>query len=285
MEPVPRQPNRRSFEAADETEEKPFFLSRKERPVRTPKAYKICDWISEGLIYFMVVFSPWAFGATQDWAVWTLNIAAYLLGAVLLAKWILRVSTGYRPARWGDDEEEAGGKRPILFSRILTWSLAALTILFLAYGAVSAVNARASFQPRQRIFDYKDDYAHWLPHSYDAASTWEALAMYFGWACFFWAARDWLLGKSPSERRRVSGRDAEEDEETFSEGERAGRLPGAGEHFAAVEQDQRSPFHGRAGKADGERWKFWTLCLPLQCRDLFQHGVAALLRFLADAAQ
>jgi hypothetical protein len=36
---------------------------------RTPKAYRICDGITEGLIYFGVVFTQWAFGTTQNWSI------------------------------------------------------------------------------------------------------------------------------------------------------------------------------------------------------------------------
>ena len=31
----------------------------------------------------MIIFSPWAFGTTESWSIWTMNIAGYALGALL----------------------------------------------------------------------------------------------------------------------------------------------------------------------------------------------------------
>jgi hypothetical protein len=47
---------------------------------RTPQAYRVCDGITEGLLYAMVIFTPWAFGTTQAWSIWAMNIAAYIVG-------------------------------------------------------------------------------------------------------------------------------------------------------------------------------------------------------------
>src|SRR2546427_798662 len=56
---------------------------------RTPPAYRICDGITEVVLYFMVVFAPWAFGTTEGWSIWTMNVAGYALGALLFAKWLI----------------------------------------------------------------------------------------------------------------------------------------------------------------------------------------------------
>lgn len=68
--------------------------------------YRICDRLTEAVIYFMVIFSPWAFGSTQPWAVAVMNCAGSLLGLLLVGKWVIRRLSGYRPARWG---ERGGG--------------------------------------------------------------------------------------------------------------------------------------------------------------------------------
>jgi hypothetical protein len=68
---------------------------------RDLQTYRACETGTEGLIYFMVVFSPWAFGTTQPWAIWTMDVARYLLGLLLVLKQWLRWWKGYRPARWG----------------------------------------------------------------------------------------------------------------------------------------------------------------------------------------
>src|SRR5881398_2498176 len=74
---------------------------------RTPPAYRLCDGITEVLLYFGVVFAPWAFGTTERWSIWTMNLAGYALGTLLLGKWLIRRRTGYRPMRCG----EAAGDR------------------------------------------------------------------------------------------------------------------------------------------------------------------------------
>jgi hypothetical protein len=66
--------------------------------------YRACENGPAGLIYFMVVFSPWAFGTTQPWAMRTMDAAGYSLGLLLGLKLWLRWWKGYRPARWGREK-------------------------------------------------------------------------------------------------------------------------------------------------------------------------------------
>lgn len=171
--------------------------------IRTPAVYKVCDGVSEALISVAVVFTPWAFGTTQDWSVWTMNVLCYLLGAALVAKWLIRWRTGYEPARWNAAREVGGirledpGQRAV---RGLTLSLAVMTVGLLAYCLVSAWNARATYLPLENRFEYHD-YLTWLPHTYNRAATLNAFWQYLGLALFFWATRDWLLGKTRKERR------------------------------------------------------------------------------------
>jgi hypothetical protein len=149
----------------------------------------------------MAVFAPWAFGATQDWSVWTLNAAGYCLGALLAAKWWVRWRTGYRPARWGEavaERGQAAALRPhTRAARWLTRSLAALSLLVLAYCLVGALNARSTFVNGTQVFN--DQSLLWLPHSYSGDRTWAVFWQLLGLGCFFWALRDWLLGKSVNE--------------------------------------------------------------------------------------
>ena len=200
---------------------------------RAPKAYRICDGLTAALIFWMIVFTPWAFGTTQQWSLWTMHISGYLLGALLAAKWVIRYRTGYTPVRWGQsaDAESAGDLDSALRRDPLTLGLAALTIVILLYTLISALNPRAQYLPWQRVFEYRD-YIKWLPHSYDPASTWNALWMYLGLACFFWATRDWLLTKSSKERRTSTHRqrdvvqlESSAAPEEFRSGRRPSSLP------------------------------------------------------------
>jgi hypothetical protein len=182
----------------------------------TPRLHRLCDSLTEGVLYFMVVFGPWAFGTTQVWSTWVMNGAGYCLGALLMAKWVVRWRDGYRPGRWGDPaDQESGGSQPKRRTALLTRTLAALTILILAYILVSALNARATYFHDQRRFDYREC-IQWLPHSYDSRSTWFVFWQYLGLAWFFWALRDWLLTQTSKERHHLRHGTEEERSECSS---------------------------------------------------------------------
>jgi len=165
--------------------------------LRQVLAYRACDRVSGWLICFMVVFSPWAFGTTQPWAIWTMNAAGYVLGALLLFKLWLRSGRGYRPARWGANGFATGS---LSASRFAVMLLAVLTVAIVAYCLVAALNARSTYEASQQTFVYHE-HLSWLPHSYDQARTWQAFFNFLGLAFFFWATRDWLLGLTSDEER------------------------------------------------------------------------------------
>jgi hypothetical protein len=179
---------------------KPLSLS-----LRTLRLYKVCDDASECVLYLMVLFSPWAFGTTQPWSIWAMNAAGYFLGLLLAVKLIIRILTGYRNPRWGwsrdkESTDEDGRRDRVSVGRFLNRVLAALTVLLLGYCFVSALNSRSIYNPAVASLEYHS-FVSWLPHSYDSASSWQAFYNYLALALSFWAARDWLLGKTTGEER------------------------------------------------------------------------------------
>ena len=149
--------------------------------------HRICDSSTAFLVYAMVVFSPWAFGTTQNWAIWVMNTGGYTLGGILLMKILSRRITGWRPERWGSSP-----------SSFLTRGLVVGTVSLLSYCALSGLNWRAIFDEANLQFEYREAIT-WLPHSYDRAATWNLFWRYLALAFDFWAVRDWLLTKSPQE--------------------------------------------------------------------------------------
>jgi O-antigen ligase len=148
-----------------------------------------CDRGTGWLLCLMVVFSPWAFGTTQDWAIQVMNSGGYALGVLLGAKWLLRRTGRWQPPMWGRKDGQSPSR---------TWisrGLATSTILIVGYCLVSAANARSTFVPTEYRFNYHDCLT-WLPHSYDSVLGWQAFWNYLALACGFWAVRDWLLVKS-----------------------------------------------------------------------------------------
>lgn len=162
--------------------------------LRALLAHRRCDRISGFLIFFLVVFAPWAFGSVRPGAIWTVNVVCYLLGGLWVAKWLLRAGRESPP-----DRPSCAAGKPLL-ARLADGLMVALTAGLLGFCFVSALNARAVYQPFEMVFDYRD-YIAWLPHSYDRANTWDALTRYVALACFFWSLRDWLAGADAEDTR------------------------------------------------------------------------------------
>src|SRR5689334_4208296 len=76
---------------------------------RGGRAYKALDTATEFFIYAVLLFTPWAFGTTEDWAIETTNTLNLILGGLLIGKWGVRFATGYVPR--GKEESNGGSKR------------------------------------------------------------------------------------------------------------------------------------------------------------------------------
>jgi hypothetical protein len=169
--------------------------------------YRVGDDLSGVLIFSMIIFSPWAFGTTESWSIWTMNIAGYALGALLLVKLFIREVKGYPASRWENYSARSGTylRRRHPPARFLTRALAGLTLAVLAYCLASALNASAAYNSVTRLFEYRH-YLNWLPHSYDSHRTWSTFWVDLGLACSFWTIRDWLSGMTPEEERAAHAR-------------------------------------------------------------------------------
>lgn len=157
------------------------------------RLYLACDQATEGLLYFMIVFSPWAFGTTEPWSKAVMDAAGYLLGGLLAIKWLLRGSGGWLAASWRRRKSAEPAAELVGMPPWSTRLLAGLTVLILAYCLTSALNARGTFLRSALSIAYHDCLL-WLPHSYDSVSTWRAFWNYLAFALAFWAVVDWLQG-------------------------------------------------------------------------------------------
>ena len=90
--------------AADASTLRPRPTNRPPLRARDVQLYRLCEDLTEALIYAMVVFGPWAFGTTQPWSIWLMNITGCLLGILLAGKVTIRRLKGYQPSRWGDGQ-------------------------------------------------------------------------------------------------------------------------------------------------------------------------------------
>ncbi len=155
------------------------------------------------MLYLMAVFSPWAFGTTQSWSIWTMNVAGYVLGVLLAIKLGIRWLKGYRPPRWDEPRSERSRPPAGVTAAQLTYALTALSLAILGYVWTSAVNAHATYHREALSFEYHDCIA-WLPHTFDSKLTWNFFWTHLGLACSFWAVWDWLPGKTSAEEKVVA---------------------------------------------------------------------------------
>ena len=166
------------------------------------QVYRLCDDLSGLGLLAMVIFSPWAFGTTQPWAIWVMNFVGDALGVLWLLKLLIRQAKGYVAPSWENYSSRAGALvRPVPPSVIwLRRVLAGLTVAFLLQCLLSAWNRSARYDFLSRTFQYFP-HLNWLPTSLDGTRSWFYFWMYLGLAGTFWAAVDWLAGMTAAEER------------------------------------------------------------------------------------
>jgi O-antigen ligase len=206
--------------------------------VRHIQAYHLCDRLTELLIYFMLVFGPWAFGTTQMWSIWVMNVCGYTLSLLLLIKLRIHSRNGYPQDQWVCEQSNSArtpctdyeGSRtthhaprtiprtpPFVLSRgALTQGLAIVSLSILCYCLIAAANARATFNPSAQTFEYHDC-IRWLPHSLESRSSWAVFWNYLALASSFWAICNWLYGRTAAEEQanRLSAKSRQETKVTL----------------------------------------------------------------------
>ena len=169
---------------------------------RQPKLHKWGDKCTEILIYFMVLFSPWAFGTTEHWSIWTMNITALWTWSVACVKMdhpLVELAFGLGQAlNLPKNEISPGQHRLGLILKTCNLLTAICMVLLLGYILTSAINARASFNLQTHEYTYFEGINKNLPHSYDARGTWFLFWQYLGLIILFWSTRDWLSGARPT---------------------------------------------------------------------------------------
>jgi O-antigen ligase/multisubunit Na+/H+ antiporter MnhE subunit len=182
---------------------------------RSTQLYRLCDALTEWLIFFAILFGPWAFGTTQTWSIHVMNGVGFALGLLWLVKLALRSAK-----RKAQSDPAPCASRERRFTRLL----GAGTFCILLYCLVSAWNARVIYQPDQWNFLYRPAIL-WLPHSYDQDSSWSAFWKYLALAGLFWALRDWLLGEKDYGLRTTDSEERSVVSGQWSVVSSSGRLP------------------------------------------------------------
>jgi len=160
-------------------------------PERFGRALEILDVCTEGLLFAMIAFSPWAFGTTQAWSIHWMNTGGYALGFLLVAK----ISLG-RGMPW---------RRATGTARFIAAALFGLTLCILGYVLVSAMNAEFTYIAQELRLE-PHAYVKWLPHSLNRGASWQVFWNWLALAGVFWAAHDWLRADTAIDGSRRTGR-------------------------------------------------------------------------------
>ena len=104
-----------------------------------------------------------------------MNAGGFLLGALWVVKLYLRHVRGLPAARWtvGPSDRAPGRRWDVVLTRVLF----AFTLALLGFTLVSAINARATYDPASFSFIYHEAIDA-LPSSLDRTSTWFAFWQY-----------------------------------------------------------------------------------------------------------
>ena len=148
------------------------------------------DKLIEILIYFIIIFSVWAFGTTENWSIWVVNITSYVLGILLCLKSYISYAK-YR-------NKFIYTKKQQTILKISLYS----AFLLLLYIFTSATNSRAQFDASTKIYSYSETYIKYLPHSYDSNLTWNLFSQYLAYIIIFWAVISWLTDRGNYNRLR-----------------------------------------------------------------------------------
>ena len=167
---------------------------------RDVQAYFICEMLTGSLICFMGVFSPWAFGTTEPWSIWTMNVSGYCLGLLFAAKWLIRTCTGYSPDPQRDHLLKSERPANVYCQNTFVLPLGLCTCGIMVYCLLAAANSKATYSPEFGTFQYHE-FCRWLPSSLNGQSTRNAFLMCLALLCSFWAIWDWL---NTSPRRSAS---------------------------------------------------------------------------------
>ena len=158
--------------------------------------------ITEALIIFAAVFSPWAFGSTQNWAIQVMNGTGFALGIL----WLIKLRYRHRLAQVRVTAGLAPRPSPPAVDPYFQGLLFGSIALFLVYCLIAAWNARAIYFVSW--LEYRPAVA-WLPHSYDRERSWAFFWKMLGLAGLFGGAQDWLLsarsrpGRLPARFQRL----------------------------------------------------------------------------------
>lgn len=148
---------------------------------------KLTDKLSEILLYFIIIFSPLAFGTTENWSSLIINLSCYSLGILAIQSRINNINNIHK------NETRFSTNKPKnkAYDYAINLLIFCMIMLFF-YILISYINARASYDYDSNKITYKTEFRTFLPHSYDQNATLNILLQYIGLLGLFAGVRHWL---------------------------------------------------------------------------------------------
>lgn len=157
--------------------------------------HNFLEKLLESLIYYTIIWGPWAYGCTTTWAVVVLTISNYSIGLIsILIRFIYREP---QPKAREVTDCKFIKKFKIRLRRIpIRSGLTILTTIYIvAYLVISILNYRARYNDSLHYFIFNENYVKWLPHTYDLINTVQYLFIFLGFV-FFYIGLKTLLSKN-----------------------------------------------------------------------------------------
>ncbi len=164
--------------------------TKRSKKTNKSKLLTLLDKQTEILIYFIVIFSTWAFGTTEVWSTWVMNYCAYTMGFLLMIKWLLKLPNSYK---FRGNSDNYGINKVKFFNKICVIIMNSSIFLVLIYILISAINARGEFNINSGDYIYYANFNESLPHSYDASATWELFWKYLALSILYFAVKYWII--------------------------------------------------------------------------------------------
>ncbi len=120
-------------------------------------------------MYFVLLFAPWAFGTTEPWSLTAVQVLTALACVLQLAAVACGSAAGRERSVW-------------------SWWWGVPMVAVAVYIGLQAANASHHYQAADQSL-VPQAHVRWLPHTVDAAITWQSVGRYLTYVALFWTVR------------------------------------------------------------------------------------------------
>ena len=141
-------------------------------------------------IYFIIIFTPWAFGTTENWSIKITEVVIFVTCLLMLCSCLIKfnITNKYKQEK-------------IIYDRFFSASITTVTALIIIYTFICYVNARGDFNLETKVFTYFD-YNKNFPTTYNQNATFATLLQHCSLIAFYYVLKHHLT--SGMGRRKIN---------------------------------------------------------------------------------